>query len=148
MLHSELNQLTQIIETAIIPVALISGIGLLILAMTNRFAHITDRARTLSKQFQDVKEDEAEHISIQIKILYRRLKLMMLSIGFALASIFFISLLIIALFVIFMLNIGLQTVVIALFILSLTCLFLSLLLFISDIALSLSAIKEELKDHV
>lgn len=148
MLTSELNELAEILKTAIIPVALISGIGLLILAMTNRFSHLTDRARILSKQFHDTEKEEAEHITVQIKILYRRIRLMMLSIGFALASIFFISVLIITLFAIFMLDISLQNAVIGLFILSLSCLFFSLVFFIGDIALSLSAIKEELKDHL
>ncbi len=145
MQSSDLNELTRILQTAISPVALISGVGLLILAMTSRFSHMTDRARTLSNQLNAAREDESDHITIQIKVLYRRLQLMMLSIGFALASIFFVSLLIITLFVIYVLNVSLQNVVIILFILSLACLVLSLVLFIRDIALSLNAIKEELK---
>jgi hypothetical protein len=148
MQANDLNELTRILQTAISPVALVSGIGLLVLAMTSRFSHTADRARTLSKELKAAGEGEAEHITIQIKILYRRLKLLMLSIGFALASIFFISLLITSLFVIYVLNVSLQDLVIVLFVLSLVCLVTSIVLFIRDIALSLNAMKEELKGQL
>ncbi|KAF0248112.1 MAG: hypothetical protein FD167_2491, partial [bacterium] len=38
MQTSEVNEITKILQTAISPVVLISGIGLLVLSMTNRFA--------------------------------------------------------------------------------------------------------------
>ncbi len=46
-------QLVPILQTAIGPTILISGVGLLLLAMTNRLNHILDRTRQLSVQFQD-----------------------------------------------------------------------------------------------
>jgi hypothetical protein len=143
-----LNELTRILQTAISPVAMISGVGLLVLAMTNRFSHIADRARTVSRQLKSAGEAEKEPLTIQVRTLYRRLRLMMWSIGLALTGIFFISLLISALFIIYLLNIGSQNIVFVLFVMSLVSLVSSLILFISDIALSLHAIREELKDQL
>lgn len=148
MQSAELNELTRILQTAISPVALISGVGLLVLAMTNRFSHMTDRARALSKQLKGASEGETKHLTAQVRILYRRLRLMMLSIGFALGSIFFIGLLVITLFINFISHSGSLSIVFALFGLSLTSLIVSLVLFLTDIALSMSAIKEELKDQL
>lgn len=148
MQSTDLNELTRILQTAISPVALVSGIGLLVLAMTNRFAHTTDRARQLAKQVRDASDDEAAHLSAQIKILYRRLRLQLLAISLALASVFCLSLLITALFAVYMLNANLHNVVVALFVLSLICLVLSLAFFIRDMTLSLGAVKDELRGHV
>jgi len=38
-------QLITALQTVISPVVLISGVGMLVLSMTNRFSHATDRAR-------------------------------------------------------------------------------------------------------
>jgi hypothetical protein len=43
------NQLIQFLQLSLAPVTLISGVGLLLLSMTNRFARTTDRARGLVK---------------------------------------------------------------------------------------------------
>ena len=50
MQTNEVVEVTKILQTSISPVVLISGIGLLVLSMTNRFARTTDRARALSKR--------------------------------------------------------------------------------------------------
>lgn len=143
-----LDELAGILQTAISPVALISGVGLLVLSITNRFARTTDRARILARQIREAAEDETEHIAIQIKILYKRSKILLLSISFALASAFFASLLIISLFIISLLDLHLQSVVMLLFIISLLSLVVSILLFIEDMSLSLKALKEELRNYV
>ena len=43
-----METLIRILHASISPVALISGVGLLILSMTNRFARVTDRLRELA----------------------------------------------------------------------------------------------------
>jgi ABC-type multidrug transport system fused ATPase/permease subunit len=145
---SELNELTRILQTAISPVAMISGIGLLVLSMTNRFARTTDRARILSKQLKEAERAEGENLLAQIRILYRRSQVLLWAISFALASVFAVSLLIVALFSIYTLNADLHNLVILLFVVSLLCLVVSLLLFIQDMLLSLKALKEELRGRI
>ena len=44
-----LQQLIPVIQTAVGPVILISGVGLLLLSITNRFGRIVDRARLLAR---------------------------------------------------------------------------------------------------
>lgn len=148
MQSNELSELTRVLQTAISPVALVSGIGLLVLAWTNRFAHATDRARLLAKEIKTANQEEAERISVQLKLLYRRLRIQLLAISLALGSVFCLSLLITALFAVYTLNANLHTVVIVLFVLSLICLVSSLSLFIQDMSLSLGALKEELRDRI
>ncbi|MGZ8218234.1 DUF2721 domain-containing protein [Methylomagnum sp.] len=45
-----LAQFTSILQTAIGPALLISGVGLLLLAMTNRLNHVTNRVRSMASQ--------------------------------------------------------------------------------------------------
>ncbi|MGF1499463.1 MAG: DUF2721 domain-containing protein [Elainellaceae cyanobacterium] len=139
------NELVQILQTAISPVVLVSGIGLLILSMTNRFGRTTDRLRSLVKQIHQANYDHAERIAAQIRILYWRSRLLLLAISFALASVLFVSLLVVTLFGIYLLNLGLESLVVGLFIVSLICLVTSVLLFIQDMSLSLKALREELR---
>lgn len=47
-----LTQLIPTLQLAIGPVILISGVGLLLLSMTNRFGRIIDRARALNRDLR------------------------------------------------------------------------------------------------
>lgn len=145
----EQSALIQVLQTAISPVVLVSGIGLLILSMTNRFAHTTDRIRLLVKQLEGSDYDEPDHRRrVQIRILYRRSRVLLLAISLALGSILFVSLLVTALFSTFFIQVNLQGTVVILFTISLLCLVASVVLFIQDMSLALKALTEELKGQM
>jgi hypothetical protein len=151
MLEFQQSALIEVLQTAISPVVLVSGIGLLILSMTNRFAHTTDRIRILLKSLhEDAEFDEQNYHrrAVQIRILYRRSRILLLAISLALGSILFVSLLVTALFTTFFVNIDLQGTVIMLFTVSLLCLVASIVLFIQDMSLALKALTEELRGQM
>ncbi len=143
-----MDELIRILQLSISPVTLISGVGLLLMSMTNRFARTTDRARALTQEAKTRSPAEAAPIAVQIKILYRRSQLLVVSISLALTSIFFVSVLIISLFAgsIFGFDIYLPGGV--LFALSLGSLLVSLGLFIYDMTLALNAVRIEVKDYL
>ncbi|HLF02231.1 MAG TPA: DUF2721 domain-containing protein [Anaerolineales bacterium] len=143
-----MNQLIQFLQISLAPVTLISGVGLLLLSMTNRFARTTDRARVLVKDTRDDSDFERKQAAVQIKILYRRSRILLVSISLALSSIFLVSTLIVSLFASAIFNLDLHLWGGALFALSLGALLLSLSLFIYDMTLSLSALRLELKDYL
>ncbi|MBX7153134.1 DUF2721 domain-containing protein [bacterium] len=142
------EQLTKILQSSISPVALISGIGLLLLAMTNRYARTTDGARALARQYKESLPEHRANLAIQIKILFERSKLLRLSIIFAAISIFCASLLILLIFVSYFLDIDLHHVILAVFAISFIALIISLSFFIKDLTLSLNALKQELTDFI
>lgn len=72
----------------------------------------------------------------------------MIAISLALTSVLMVALLIVALFVHYLAAINLRQLVILFFVLSLTSLVASLVLFIKDMTLSLQALREELRDHL
>jgi len=142
------QQLIITLQTAISPVVLISGIGLLLLSMTNRFGRSTDRARSLLAERHDIQASERRSIDTQIRILFKRSRIMLVAISLALSSILFAALLIAVLFLNIILHAPLETVVVVLFVLCLLALIASIVFFIMDISLSLQALKKELGEVI
>ena len=57
-----ISDLVTILQTAISPVILISGVGLLLLTMTNRLGRTIDRSRGLSDETEKAGSAAKEHI--------------------------------------------------------------------------------------
>jgi hypothetical protein len=144
MLALSVAQLIPVLQTAIGPTILISGVGLLLLTMTNRLGRTIDRARAAARELPDPSAtDHAKHAG-QLRVLWRRARLIRLSIALASLSALFAAILIIVLFVTALLQIENVWLICALFIICLICLIGSLVVFIHDINLALAALKLEL----
>ena len=137
------EQLIPVLQTAIGPTILISGVGLLLLTMTNRLARTIDRARIISRELP-ASSDSARAKGIeQLRILWRRARLIRLAITLASTSALFAAILIIVLFVTALLQLENVWLICALFGICLICLIASLFVFIHDINLSLAALEFE-----
>lgn len=146
LVHIEnLESLTRLLQASISPVALVSGVGLLILSQTNRFSRVTDRLRELAEQRRG-KAKPHPSVSRQISIFRQRARILRLAVGASLLCVLLASVMVLSIFAIAVLDLGGQSSVLLLFALSLVSLIFSLLLFIWDIQLSLRAVEESLKD--
>ena len=141
-------QLISALQTVISPVVLISGVGMLVLSMTNRFSHATDRARHLADERHKVEGVARKRAEAQIRIIYRRLRLLMHAIALALGSVLLTALLIVTLFANYLFATTFRGLIVVFFALSLLSLVSSLSLFICDISLSLTALQEDLHDVI
>ena len=135
------TQLVPVLQTAIGPVILISGIGLLLLTMTNRLGRAIDRARILVGTLPDTTETRRVKIAAQLQILWRRARLIRLAIALASVSALAAAILIIVLFLTALWQIETSWIIVILFIVCMLCLIGSLALFIHDINQSLAALK-------
>jgi hypothetical protein len=142
-----LDQIVPVLQVATGPVILISGIGLLLLTMTNRLGRAIDRARQLGRDLAGSSGDKRGQTLAQIAIIYRRARVIRLSIALAGFSVLLVSVLIIILFVGALLDWQAGVLVILVFIVSMVSLFGSLVAFLYDINLALHALRSELK-HV
>ena len=142
---TSLEKIIPMLQVAIGPVILISGIGLLLLTMTNRLGRAIDRARLLKAELPKRSDAEREQVLAQVAIIYRRARVIRLSITLAALSALLASALIITLFVTALLQWEAGLVASLIFIACMTSLFASLLAFIRDINLSLHALKLELE---
>jgi len=139
------TQLIPVLQTAIGPVILISGIGLLLLTMTNRLGRAIDRARILVGNLPNTTETRRVKIAAQLQILWRRARLIRLAIALASVSALAAAILIIVLFLTALWQIETSWIIVILFIVCMLCLIGSLALFIHDINQSLAALKLELE---
>src|SRR5262245_54508353 len=93
-----LTDLVPILQMAIGPVILISGVGLLLLSMTNRFGRVIDRSRLLVEKLRKTEPTERSGLQSQLDILSRRARLIRLAIALAALSVLLAAILIIVLF--------------------------------------------------
>jgi hypothetical protein len=139
------EQIIPELRDAIGPVILISGVGLLLLTFTNRLGRAIDRARQLNSELPKRMGLERVRLQEQITIIYRRAKMIRLSITWAAVSALLAAALIIALFVAALMQWQHGLLVSVLFIVCMVSLFASLVAFLHDINLSLHALKLELE---
>jgi hypothetical protein len=140
-----LQQLIPVLQLSVGPVILISGIGLLLLSMTNRFGRTIDRARSLEAARRSTADPEAlARIEAQIDIIVRRAKLLRLAIIWASVSVLLAAILIIMLFSAALLGVNAAWMLALLFAGCLVAVIGSLVYFIRDLNTSLHALKLEL----
>ena len=143
---TSLEQIIPELRDAIGPVILISGVGLLLLTMTNRLGRAIDRARLLKAELSKRTEAEREQVQAQVAIIYRRAKMIRFSITLAALSALLAAGLVVTLFVTALLQWQNGWPVSLIFIGCMVSLIASLVTFIRDINLSLRALKLELGD--
>ena len=142
-----LSTLIPTLQLAVGPVILISGIGLLLLGMGNRYGRTIDRTRDIARECRGVPASDRERAEAQLRILMSRAKLLRAAIAMACISVLFAAVLVIVLFVGGLLGLAVTAPVVGgLFIACMTALLASLFLYIADINQSLAALRLEVSD--
>ena len=141
---SSIANVIPVLQTAIGPMILISGVGLLLLSMTNRLGRVIDRARILAREVGGEATPQEKGAAAQLDILWRRARIIRLAIALAATSALAAAILIILLFFTALWQIETAWLIGALFIACMACLIGSLVAFIHDINQSLAALKLEL----
>jgi VIT1/CCC1 family predicted Fe2+/Mn2+ transporter len=147
MSHTTLGELVPLLQVAIGPVILISGIGLLLLSLTNRFGRAVDRSRQLLSDMRAAGEHDRRHLRGQVEVLYRRARLIQVSIILGASSVLCAALLVITLFFAALFHWEHTLLVSLLFVGCLLMLLASLLTFIFEIHLSLKALRLEMGEE-
>ena len=136
------------LQACITPVAMISGVGLLLLTITNRLGRVVDRTRQLVAEL-DRSEVKREEIKMnQVQILMRRGELLKYSITWLLVGMIASCLIIPLLFIMSLIGTDLKSIGYSLLIISIFSLLLSLIYFFHDILLSLNAVRLEASDYL
>jgi len=146
MTAMSLRELIPVLQVAVGPVILISGVGLLLLSMTNRFGRAVDRSRQLARELRGAPEADRKRLEGQIDNLFKRAGLIQTAIVWAATSVLLAAVLIIVLFIAALLKLEAGFLISILFICCMVTLIASLVTFIQDINLSLLALKLELGD--
>jgi hypothetical protein len=132
-----------VIQLAITPVIMLSGVGALMLTLTNRLGRVVDRTRGLAGQMQLASLADRPHFESQLTILWRRARLIRLAVTYAGLSMLLSCVLVMAIFIDAIRDtFGLELVV--LFAASIVCLIFALMAFLRDVWMSLWALRLEL----
>lgn len=140
----QIDEVVPVLQVAVAPVILISGVGLLLLTLTNRFGRATDRTRQLLHEMRDGSAGDRPRLANQVEVIYRRAGLIQISIVMSALSALAAAMLILTIFLSVLLKWQLAALVSLFFVCCLICLVVSLITFIMDIRLSLKALKLEL----
>lgn len=141
-----LEQLVPILQLSVGPVILISGVGLLLLTLTNRFGRLVDRSRVLVRELADAPNGIwAENLRTQVAILSRRAAILRLSITLGAITVLLVGVLILVLFLATLLQLKLALLVALVFSCAVLSLIGSMLAFIRDMNLALAAARLDLQ---
>ena len=138
----------QFLQVCITPVALISGVGLLLLTITNRLGRTIDRTRQLVAELNNGEVKKRKEKETEIKILYKRSRYLRNSIAAMVISVISSSLIIPNLFFAILLEVDLTIIGYPLFVISILSILISCIYFFIDVRLSLHALKLEAWDYI
>lgn len=135
-----LSSLLPIIQLAITPVILISGMGALMITLTNRMARIVDRTRVVAEAMPAASSEDKQHLENQLVIMWRRALLIRRAVTANGLSMLVSCLLVVTIFASALFEWHLQALVLSLFGASICLLIASLVDFLRDIFVSLHAL--------
>lgn len=133
---SSLTAIAHVIQLAVAPVFLISGVGALLTVLTNRLARIIDRARAL-----DALPARSGEVTEELAVLTERAVAINRSIAMVTASALLVATLIVALFLGAFLTLNVAAVVGLLFVLAMIALIGGLLTFLLEVRLAMRTMR-------
>jgi len=140
---------SQILNSTIAPIALISGVGLILLSLTNRLGRAIDRAREIINELSKNPDKELrKNWENQLLIIHKRAKYLKYSMTGIVSSILLTSLLI--LFIIVSNLFGKSSGIIAdvILISSAFAIFVSIVFFLLEVRLALSALEMRIQETI
>lgn len=140
----------QILTASIAPVIVISGVGLLLLSISNRYGRAIDRVRLLARDMSESDPESARrrHLAEQLRLMIDRAHMLKRSMLYASVCIFFVTLTVLSLFAEHLLGLQRDFLALPLFALCLVSLVVSMYYSIRDITVSLAALELEVSDRM
>ena len=128
-----ITSLAQVIQLAVAPVFLLTGVGAILNVLANRMARIIDRARPMEERLATVDEGTARDLHQRLKVLSRRASFINRAIGLCVLSGLLVSLVVAALFVSSSWRLDLALPISIAFVLALFSLAISLVYFLREV---------------
>jgi|SRR5208282_5037340 len=139
--ETPISAIAHVIQLAIAPVFLISGVATLLSVLANRLGRIVDRARVLEAKFELLDEAKRGSTVEELKRLSRRARLVNVAITCSTVSALLTCVTIATLFTATFLPINLSKVITVQFIASMVSLFLALLTFLREVLIATSGLR-------
>jgi len=137
---ASISSVSHVIQLAVAPVFLLSGVGAILAVLINRLGRIVDRYRSLESGKHKVNADAASVAEIEMVILSRRARLIHWAISLCTVGALFICIVIATLFVGSMLHVGVSEAIALMFVGAMLALIAGLLSFLREITLATGSI--------
>ena len=145
-----ISSVVQILTASIAPVIVISGVGLLLLSISNRYGRAIDRVRLLARELSESDPESAQrrHLREQLRFTNERAHMLRSSMLYGSTCIFCVSLTVFSLFAEHLLGLQRDLLGVPFFALCLLALVVSMYYSIRDITMSLSALELEVSERM
>ncbi len=134
--ESQITAIAHVIQLAVAPVFLLSGIAAMLNVLTSRLARIVDRARVLEAQFPTAAPGRLDGLRTSLRRIAKRARLVSWGISLCTVSAILISSVVVVLFVGTLLNFHVRVAIAVLFIGAMLALTAGLVCFLREIYLS------------
>jgi hypothetical protein len=138
------TELIPILQLAVAPVILVSGVGLLLLTMNNKLGRIIDRSWALTREIRQRPAEEHERIEAQMRLLLQRGRTMRQAIALAVMCVLLAAVLVLMIFLTAIFQLDDAWLLGLIFVGALSSLVGSLISFFQDTQQSLVTLKLEL----
>lgn len=136
--EAHVPEIAGVIQLAVAPVFLLSGIGTVISALSIRLGRAVDRRRELEAKLPSLPQEEVASAREELQVIARRIRFVYLAIVFAVSSALFVCLLIAGAFLGAFVRTDLSYTIGAMFVFAMLALVVCLLLFLREIFLAVS----------
>lgn len=133
---ASISTVSHVIQLAVAPVFLLSGVGAILAVLINRLGRIVDRYRLLERSSPNAGADEETLAQIEMEILARRARLIHWAISLCTVGALFICIVVATLFIGSMLHVSVSQLIALMFVGAMLALIAGLLSFLREISLA------------
>jgi hypothetical protein len=137
---TDITDVAHVIQLAVAPVFLLTGVGAILTVLVNRLARVVDRFRALENLLPAAGNDARNSAKSEMATLERRARMVHWAIGFCTSSALFVCIVIATLFVGSITGAHTPAIIAVLFIAAMLALVVGLLCFLREIALAKGSI--------
>lgn len=137
---TNITDVAHVIQLAVAPVFLLTGVGAILSVLVNRLGRVVDRFRDLDELVEEIEHRVKNSITDEMERLSKRAKMIHWSIGLCTTSALLVCIVIATMFVGSITGVEMPTLIASLFILAMLCLVIGLCCFLIEIKLAKSSI--------
>jgi hypothetical protein len=140
-IYVQTSGIAQLVQLAVAPVFLLSGVGVTLGVLTNRLARIVDRARSAEKELESGPAERGVSMERHLRVLRLRARYINFAIASGTVSAVLVSLCVILLFSHALMGVNLATAIAIVFIASMLALTAGLVAFLIEVRISTATLR-------
>jgi hypothetical protein len=129
----QIQEIGEVVRTAVAPVFLLSGVGVTLTLLTSRLARVVDRARLLEQKESKTHENDMNELSGSLSTLELRARLLGRAIALCTVCALLVSMVVVTLFLGAFVNFHLSLIIATLFIVAMLSFIGGLLMFLREV---------------